>query len=118
MKASLADYFVTCDVFNEDGTIKTCSKSKYVNEAINNGSNIRIISFKEFLEMLNTNEEELDNMSMVSFDCLYREDAVIKDKKTLRVLNKGQSTKKESKPKSDGATLGDMFADFFKDFKK
>lgn len=55
---------------------------------------------------------------MVSFDCLYREDAVIKDKKTLRALNKGQSTKKESKINSDSVTLGDMFADFFKDFKK
>jgi len=118
MKASLADYFVTYDVFNEDGTTKTCSKSKYVNEAINNGSNIKIILFNEFLKMLNTNEEELDNMPMVSFDCLYREDAVIKDKKTLRALNKGQSKKKESKPNTDGATLGDMFADFFKDFKK
>ena len=118
MKASLADYFITYDVLNEDGTIRTCSKSRYVNQAINNGSNIKIISFKEFLNMLNTNEEELDNMPMVSFDCLYREDAIIKDKKTLRALNKGQSRNKDSMPNSDGATLGDMFADFFKDFKK
>ena len=118
MKASLADYFITYDVLNEDGTIRTCSKSRYVNEAINNGANIKTISFKEFLNMLNTNEEELDNMPMVSFDCLYREDAIIKDKKTLRALNKGQSRNKDSMPNSDGATLGDMFADFFKDFKK
>ena len=57
-------------------------------------------------------------MPMVSFDCLYREDAIIKDKKTLRTLNKGQSTKKESMPKSHNATLGEMFTDFFNDFKK
>ena len=118
MKASLADYFITYEVLNDDGTIRTCSKSRYVNEANKNGANIKIISFKEFLNMLDTNEEELNNMPMVSFDCLYREDAIIKDKKTLNTLNKGQSTKKESMPKSDNATLGEMFADFFKDFQK
>ena len=38
--ASLCDFFVTYEMFNEDGTLKSCSKTKYAKEAIENGANI------------------------------------------------------------------------------
>ena len=37
---SLCDFFVTYEMFNEDGTLKSCSKTKYAKEAIENGANI------------------------------------------------------------------------------
>jgi len=84
MKASLCDVFVTYKVLNEDGTERTCSKSKYVNKAVEEGANIKIVSFDEFVGMLGLTEQELDELPMVSFDCLYREDAIIKDPKAKK----------------------------------
>lgn len=84
MKASLCDVFVTYKVLNEDGTERTCSKSKYVNKAVEEGANIKIVSFDEFVGMLGLTEKELDELPMVSFDCLYREDAIIKDPKAKK----------------------------------
>ena len=117
MKASTADIFVKYDAYNEDGTIKECSKLKYVTEAINNGSNVKIILFNEFLEILGIAEESLDNMPMVSFDCLYREDAVIKDRKTLSVTNNKKQKIDKVKVDGDVVTLGDTFKDFFASLK-
>ena len=117
MKASTADVFVKFDAYNEDGTIKECSKLKYVTEAISNGSNVKIISFNEFLGMLGITKESLDNMPMVSFDCLYREDAVIKDRKTLSIINNKKQKIEKVKNNEDVVTLGDTFKDFFASLK-
>ena len=81
MRASSADIFVTYPTYNENGELKECSLLNYVNEANSNGAKIKVLSFNEFLELLCITEKELDDMPMVSFDCLYREDATIKDKK-------------------------------------
>ena len=83
LKASRADIFVKYDSYLEDGTLKECSKSKYVEEAISNGANIKVISFNDFLTMINISEEELNSLPMVSLDCLLREDANIKNRKIL-----------------------------------
>ena len=113
LKASRADIFVKYDSYLEDGTVKECSKSKYVEEAITNGANIKVISFNEFLTMINISEEELNSLPMVSLDCLLREDANIKNRK---ILNKYFKQKKleSQKKESFGATIGDMFGDLLK----
>ena len=91
LKASRADIFVKYDSYLEDGTLKECSKSKYVEEAISNGANIKVISFNDFLTMINISEEGLNSLPMVSLDCLLREDANIKNRK---ILNKYLKQKK------------------------
>lgn len=113
MKASLADVFVKYDILFEDGTFKPCSKLKYVTEACNNGSKIEIISFESFMDMLGITEKQLDEMPMVSFDCLYREDA--KTKKILQ--NKVKQEAKADSSNSTGTTVGDLFPDLFKKLK-
>ena len=110
LKASRADIFVKYDSYLEDGTLKECSKSKYVKEAIEKGANIKVIDLNEFLSMINITEEELNNLPMVSFDCLLREDANIKNRKILNRYLKKQ-TNKIVKKEEFGVTIGDMFGD-------
>ncbi len=117
LKAGLSDIFVTYDVVNDDGTKKLCSKLKYVKEQIENGANVKIISFNEFLDMLNLTQEQLDNLPMVSFECLYREDAIIKDRKTKSYLNK-KKVPVNTHEKVPITTLGDLFGDYFEKIKK
>lgn len=118
-KASLCDIFVTYEMFNENGSLKECSKTKYVKEVIDNGSNIKIISFNEFLEMIGLTQEELDALPMVSFDCLSREDAVIKDSKTKRYFEKKKVKEVVTVPTQEqNTTLGDLFGDLFDKLKE
>jgi hypothetical protein len=96
-----------CDVFvkfnNEDDI--ECQRTKY---AMKNGDSIKIIDFDEFLKMLDLTREELDGSPMVSFECLYRDDAKIDDKKIKKYF---QRTKKElvTVPfEEHSAKLGDL----------
>lgn len=118
-KASLCDIFVTYEIFNEDGSLKECTKTKYAKEAIENGSNIKIVSFNEFVEMIGLTEEELDALPMVSFDCLTREDAVIKDPRTRRYFEKKKEKEVVTVPAIEHrTTLGDLFGDLFAKLKE
>ncbi len=110
-KATLSDIFITYEMLDDDGSLKKCSKLKYVKEAIDNGTNIKIITFGEFLQMLDLNEEALNKLPMVSFDCLLREDAIIKDKK-INI----QKVKELSKVEK--ITLGDLYSNFFLELRK
>ena len=61
------------------------------------------------LELLHCTEEELDAMPMPSFDFLYEEGAIIKDKRTAYAV----STKKQKRDKHQstppiGRSLGEM----------
>jgi DNA polymerase III epsilon subunit-like protein len=119
MKASLCDVFVTYKVLNEDGTERTCSKSKYVNKALEEGANIKIVSFDEFVGMLGLTEQELDELPMVSFDCLYREDAIIKDPKAKKHFSrKNTASEPVAVPNEQKTTLGDLFGDLFAKLKE
>ena len=118
-KASLCDILVTYEMFNEDGSLKECTKTKYAKEAIENGSNIKIVSFNEFVEMIGLTEEELDALPMVSFDCLTREDAVIKDPRTRRYFEKKKEKEVVTVPAIEHrTTLGDLFGDLFAKLKE
>lgn len=59
LKASQNDYFVTCDIKNQDGIEKFCTRLKYVNESISQGKTITIITFEELLKLLNVEEKNL-----------------------------------------------------------
>lgn len=63
-KATTADIFVKYDLFFEDGTLRKDSRLNYVNEAINKGSNIKIIKLDDLLDMLGLTEEELEKLPM------------------------------------------------------
>ena len=51
-------------VFLEDGTTRNDSKLNYVNEAISNGVNIKVITLADLLTILNITEEELNKLPM------------------------------------------------------
>ncbi len=76
LKGSLSDIFVKYDVILEDGKLRNDSKYNYVKEANDNGADIEIISFDEFLRRLNISEEELDEMPIPSFDYLLSGNAI------------------------------------------
>ena len=116
--ASLCDIFVTYKVLNEDGTERVCSKSKYVNKAIEDGANIKVISFDKFVEMLGLTETELDELPMVSFDCLYREDAIIDPKVKKHFSRKNAVNEPVTVPNETKTTLGDLFGDLFAKLKE
>ena len=80
LKASKSDYFVKYDTYNEDGSIRCCSKSKYVNEANEKGANIKIIDFNNFLKMIGITNEELEALPIPSLNCLSKKDVIIRSK--------------------------------------
>ena len=70
-KASLADIFVTFDEkIEESGKIKECLKHKYVLQANQNGANIQIINFDEFLKMFKLDTEKLNQMPEINIEYL------------------------------------------------
>ena len=123
LKGSLSDVFAKYDVVLEDGSLRDDSKLKYVMEANENGSNIEIIDFSDLLCRLSITEDELDNMPMPSFDFLFEEGAIVKDRKDLAVINRKKNPKKVEKVDRNGnkliyssgdsasPTLGDLFGD-------
>lgn len=118
-KASLCDVFVTYKILNEDGTERICSKSKIVNKAVEEGANIKIVSFDEFVEMLGLTEQQLDELPMVSFDCLYREDANIKDPKSKKYFSRKNTINEPVIVHNEAkTTMGDLFGDLFTKIKE
>ena len=81
LKGSQATIFVTYESVDKDGKPHGCSRLNYVNEAIENGAIIQKISFEEFLKILGMTNEELENLPLPPIDCLFREDAIIKNKR-------------------------------------
>lgn len=101
-RASDGTIFVSYPISNEDGTEKYCSKLRYVNEANENGGNIKIMSLEEFLAIFDLNEERLNELPMVSFDCFCRSDAIIKDRKTKSILEAHRKLGNSKIPKENG----------------
>ena len=81
LKANEADIFATYENFCEDGTPFECNWLKYIEEANANGSLIKIINFDQFLEILGMSNQELELLSLPPIDCIFKEGAIIKDKK-------------------------------------
>ncbi len=119
LKASLSDIFVKYDVTLEDGSLRDDSKFNYVTEANDNGANISIIDFDDFLDILEITEEQLDEMPLVSFDFLFEDDAIIKDRRDKSFIQKKKNKDNKtgvvySSGPSSGTTLGELFGDLFK----
>lgn len=68
-KATECDYFVEYPMYNQYGEEKVCKKSKHVINAIEEGANIKIISFNELMDIIGITEEQLDEMPMISLEC-------------------------------------------------
>lgn len=81
LKGSEADIFVAYAAFREDGTPWLCNREKYVDMAIAEGKKIEKVTFDEFLTLLGMTNEELERLPLPPIDCIFREDAVIKDRK-------------------------------------
>ena len=105
MRASDNDIFVTYDVKDEEGNSRFCTRLKHVNEAIEEGKNIQIISFEELLNILNVKEEDLSSMPFPDENCFYK-----KPKPRQRQKKKEPKFEKEE---FKGSTLGDLFPDLF-----
>lgn len=87
LKGSESNLFVTYDSFDESGNPRQCNRLKYALQAINDGASIEIITFEQFLKMLGMTNDELESLPLPSIDCLFREDAIIKDKRSKRMNN-------------------------------
>lgn len=72
MKASDNDIFVTCEMKDDEGNLRYCSRLKHVNDAIKKGKDIKIISFDELLKALNVTEEELSAMPFPDASSFYK----------------------------------------------
>ncbi|MDY2571295.1 MAG: hypothetical protein SOW05_00135, partial [Candidatus Enterosoma sp.] len=98
-----ADIFVTYDEKDDKGNIRHCSRLKYVNDAIAEGKDIKIISFDELLKILNVAEEELSTTTFPDASSFY---------------NKPKPRQRKKEPKFEKEelkepTLGDLFPDLF-----
>lgn len=107
LRASDNDIFVTCSCKNKQGNERFCSRLKHVNEAIEKGKVIQIMTFEELLSILGVAEEDLISMPFPEQSSFY---------KKLRSKQKKKEPKiAECKP--TGQTLGDYFSDIFEMLK-
>ena len=68
IKASNCNLFVTFEKIDKQGIPFHCNRSDYVKKAIDDGKDIKIISFDEFLALFNTNRDELEAMPKIDID--------------------------------------------------
>ncbi|MGM9637888.1 MAG: hypothetical protein ACI3YK_07905 [Eubacteriales bacterium] len=66
--ASECDLFVSYDYIKADGTVKKCARLAHVQEAIEKGKEIKILPLAEFLELLDTDEAQLDALLLPEAD--------------------------------------------------
>ena len=72
LRASDSDIFVTYSCKDEEGNERYCSRLNYVNEAIEEGKTIQIISFEELLTILGVAEEDLSSMPFPEESTFYK----------------------------------------------
>ena len=120
IKVSESDIFVKYEIHNEDGTPIDDIRLERVLEENQNGGSIEIIDLKELLARLEITEEELEALPPISFEFLFDDDAIIRDKKDKKIIDKivGRTTAKTQKSGgvvySSGeikTTIGDLFGD-------
>ena len=120
LKASQGTIFVPYPIYKDDGTEKSCSKAIRVKEANDNGDNIKIMNFTDLLNIFKINEEQLNELPMVSFDCLCKEGAIIKDRKTASLVKAKKKIDNDNIIKKnkneESLSIGELYEDFFKKF--
>ena len=108
IKASENDMFVTYSCKDKDGNDIYCSRLKFVNEAMEAGKDIQIISLEELLGILGVKEEDLSNMPFPDESSFFRKP---KDNQRRRSTEYKDNNSK-------GTTLGDLFPDLFAKLKE
>lgn len=87
------------------GNERFCTRLKHVNEAIEEGKIIQIMTFEELLSILGVTEEDLSSMPFSDENCFYK-----KPKPRQRQKKKEPKFEKEG---FKGPTLGDLFPGLF-----
>ena len=108
MRASDNDIFVTYSYKEEKGDDNYCSRLKHVNDAIEEGKSIQIMTFDELLTILDVTEEELSLMPFPEESCFYKKAKPRQKEKAPRL----------EKKKGKGYKLGDLLPDVFEKLKK
>ena len=99
MKASLSDIFVSYLEKDETGEDRYCSRLKYVNEAIQEGEKIAIITFHDLLDILGVEESDLKEYPFP------KESFFVKKQKPK---GKQDSKLRDYKESSSGISLGEL----------
>ncbi len=73
LKASDADIFASFDELSEDGNLRCCTRKEYVKQAIENGANIKIMTFDDLLILLGSTRQELESAPALEIDYLLDE---------------------------------------------
>lgn len=107
MRASDNDIFVKCSCKNDEGNERFCTGLKHVNEAIEEGKTIQIMTFEELLSILGVTEEDLSSMPFPEESSFYKKPRPRQKKKTPKIIES----------KSKGPTLGDLFPELFEKLK-
>lgn len=107
MRASDNDIFVTYSCKDDERNERFCTRLKYVNEAIEKGKIIQIMSFEELLSILEVTEEDLSSISFPEESSFYKKPRSRQKKKASKIIE----------PKSQGPTLGDLFPELFEKLK-
>lgn len=124
-KASEADIFIIYDVIDENGDRKYDSRKNIVEELNENGANVMVITLNDFLISLRLTEKELDDMPMISFDFLFEDNAIIKNKDDAskiqqlnNMANKNVEVSKAVNKNACASEIGDLYGDFLTSFLK
>ena len=97
-KATHSNVFVTWECKQDNGEDRFCSRKKYVEEWNEKGTNIKIISFEELLDLLKTTDDEITN-------------APFPDESYF--INKNKNRKKETA----STNIGEQFGELLKNIK-
>lgn len=115
IKATSANYFIKYDMYNEDNKLISCNRLLSVIKAKNSHADIKIISFEEFLKMLDVTEEEIINMTIPEYNLLEIntnskrfENEYISNEITNKLENEYISNESTDKFENQ---LGDLFGD-------
>ena len=105
LKASDADCFVTYKLIDADGNEKECTRQKFVNDAIENGAEIKIIPFDELLRILGVTEEEVEAIPYPDESCFVKKRREFKNNRTKLHQKPVKVYSSGNQPPS---TLGDL----------
>ena len=101
LKASNCDIFVRHELFDEEGNERPCTRLNYVNEAIEAGKSIEIISFEELLRHLGISEEVLSSFP-------FPDDTMFFAAKKSSSYKKRPATRPLQKEQGLGISIGDL----------
>ncbi|MCF0217634.1 MAG: hypothetical protein HUJ42_01155 [Malacoplasma sp.] len=91
-----ANLFVKYEYYDKKGILKIDQTLKNISEENEALNKIEVIDFADLLNQLEITEEELDKLPMVSFDFLFKKEAIIKDENVIlkiKIINNNKNIK-------------------------